>query len=423
MRTFINKVKAKKDIILKLLALLGIVAAISLITLIVLFATDVLNYDDGFVFNEHIFDSFRYEWYGFIVFIIIQTALSMLLCVIPGVAAAFVMFSTVIYPDPIKAFLLSYSCVIMSSTTLYIIGRLGGYRICEKILGKEDCEKSLDLLRTRGTVYFPLMMLFPIFPDDALVMIAGTTKMKLSWFIPSILLCRGVGAATIIFGMSLVPFDTFTSVYDWLVLITICFFWIQNLFKMVNKVDRYFEQQRHIKRKTRDITITRKSFIQICVNSFAIVVGTIIPFIYFGKSVTTYSWLMLATVSFYWLREVFMIGANLIIFLTERNADQPTVVFTTPIAIQDSSVNTCHSIATIIICVGIAVIHFNHFSSIKDKIILITVAFFWLLETFKLANKIDHYFAKRKLKNMEKLHGATEQTLEESIDFEWTGIQ
>ena len=194
----------KKDIILKLFALLAIVAAISLITLIVLFATDVLNYDDGFVFNEHIFDSFRGKWYAFIVFIVIQTALSMLLCVIPGVAAAFVMFSTVIYPNPVMAFFLSYSCVIVSSTILYIIGRVGGYRICEKILGKEDCEKSLELLRTRGTVYFPIMMLFPIFPDDALVMIAGTTRMKLSWFIPSIIVCRGIGIATIIFGLDII---------------------------------------------------------------------------------------------------------------------------------------------------------------------------------------------------------------------------
>lgn len=422
MRTIINKVKAKKDVILKMLALLVLLAAISLITLIVLFATDVLYYDDGFVFNEHIFDAFRGKWYAFIVFIVIQTALSMLLCVIPGVAAAFVMFSTVIYPNPVMAFLLSYSCVIVSSTILYIIGRVGGYKICEKILGKEDCEKSLELLRTRGTVYFPLMMLFPIFPDDALVMIAGTTKMKLSWFIPSIVFCRGVGAATIIFGMALVPFDSFTTVYDWLVLITICFFWIQQLFKLVNKVDRYFESQRNNKRKSKEITITKENFGKICVNSFAIVVSTVIPFIYYGNDITAYTWLLLATISFYWLREIFMIGANLIIFLTERNVSQPTVVFTTPIAIKDSSVNTCHSIATFIICTGIALIHFNHFDSIKDMIILVTVSFFWLLETFKLANKIDHYFAKRKLANLSKLKGATEQTLEEAMDFEWTGI-
>ena len=89
MKAFLNKVKENKDIILKLLALLLIVAVISGITLAVLFATDVLHYDDGFVFNSHIFDAFKGKWYGFIVFILIQTVLSMLLCVIPGVAAAF----------------------------------------------------------------------------------------------------------------------------------------------------------------------------------------------------------------------------------------------------------------------------------------------------------------------------------------------
>ena len=252
MKTFINKVKENKATILKLLSLLLIVGLVSLITLGVLFLTGVLNYDDGFVFNEHILDGFKGKWYGFIVFILVQTMLSMLLCVIPGVAAGFVMFSTVLYSNPWMAFLLSYSCVIISSTVLYIIGRVGGYKLCEKLLGKEDCEKSLELLRTRGTVNFPLMMLFPIFPDDALVMIAGVTKMKLSWFIPSILICRGIGAATIIFGMSIVPFDTFTSAFDWLILITVCFFWIKEIFKLANKLDHHFAKKQAAQNESKE---------------------------------------------------------------------------------------------------------------------------------------------------------------------------
>ena len=249
MKTILKKVKDNRTTILKLLSLLLILAVISLITMLILFATDVLYYNEGFVFNEHIFDTFRDKWYAFIIFIIVQTVLSMLLCAIPGVAMAFVMLSTVIYPNPVMAFLLSYSCVIVASTLLYIIGRLGGYKICEKLLGKDDCEKSLNLLRTRGTVYFPLMMMFPIFPDDALVMIAGVTKMKLSWFIPSILVCRGIGAATIIFGMAVIPFEEFTSPYHYLVLITVCFFWIREIFKIANRVDRYFVKKRRQEQK------------------------------------------------------------------------------------------------------------------------------------------------------------------------------
>ena len=420
MKTFINKIKEKKDIILKLLALLGIIAVISLVTLAILFATNVLNYDDGFVFNEHIFDAFRGKWYGFIVFILIQTVLSMLLCVIPGVAAAFVMFSTVLYPKPIMAFLLSYSCVIISSATLYIIGRLGGYKICEKILGKEDCEKSLELLRTRGTVYFPLMMMFPIFPDDALVMIAGTTKMKLSWFIPSILLCRGIGAATIIFGMSIVPFDQFTSIYDWLVLITVGFFWIQQLFKLANKVDRYFEKRKSNEGKSEPIAFSKETYLKTAVISISLAVSFLITFLRFGSDITIYNCLMFTTICFYWLKEIFTVVANLVIYVINKKDGKSGVLGDT-IVPKDSSVNTCHSIATVIICAGIAVIHLGRFPNILDLITLVTVAFFWLKETFKLANKIDHYFAKKKITSSDKLCGATEQTLEES--FEWSGIE
>ena len=252
MKTFLNKVKDNKTKILKLLSLLLVVALISLITLGVLMLTGVLYYEDGFQFNGHIFDAFKGKWYGFIVFILVQSLLSILLCVIPGIAAGFVMFSTVLYPNPWQAFLLSYSCVVVGSAILYFIGQWGGYKICEKMLGKDDCEKSLELLRTRGTTYFPLMMLFPIFPDDALVMIAGTTKMRLGWFIPSILLCRGIGAATIVFGMELIPFESFRGPYDWVILITVCFFWIQQLFKLANKLDRHFVKVRKIEAEGTD---------------------------------------------------------------------------------------------------------------------------------------------------------------------------
>ena len=217
----------------------------STVTMLVLFATGLLEYGpDGFHFDAHMFDAFKGKWYSLPIFILIQTVLTMLLCAIPGVAMAFVMLSTVIYSGNIwMSFLLSYSCVLISSTVLYITGRVGGYKICEKMLGKEDCEKSLELLRTRGTVYFPIMMLFPLFPDDALVMIAGTTRMKLRWFIPSIIVCRGIGIATIIFGLDIIPFSSF-ALYDWIVFITVAFFWIKQMFVIAAKIDKYFEKRR-----------------------------------------------------------------------------------------------------------------------------------------------------------------------------------
>jgi uncharacterized membrane protein YdjX (TVP38/TMEM64 family) len=127
---------------------------------------------------------------------------------------------------------------------MYITGRFGGYKLCEKILGKEDCDKSLDLLTTKSTVFFPLMMIFPVFPDDALVMMAGTIKMKMKWFIPSILIGRGIGILTIVFGFSFIPFEEFTTFYDWIVFITVCIVWIFIIFHFANKLSKKLESKR-----------------------------------------------------------------------------------------------------------------------------------------------------------------------------------
>ena len=86
--------------------------------------------------------------------------------------------------------------------------------------------------------------MFPIFPDDALVMMAGTLKMSLKWFIPSIVVGRGIGIATIIFGLSIVPFDKFTSVWHWIFFILACAVFIALVFYAAIKFNRYMDSKR-----------------------------------------------------------------------------------------------------------------------------------------------------------------------------------
>ena len=220
------------------------VAAISAISLLLLVAFDIIYIDDGMKFNTELFHSFRSSWYGWIIFIVLQTVLSMLLCVIPGAAMAFIFLSQTIYPVAWQAFLLSFSSVMISSTVMYIAGRFGGYKICTKLLGEEDCEKSLGLLRDKGTVFFPLMMMFPIFPDDALVMVAGTLKMSLKWFVPSIIVGRGVGIATVVFGFAIVPFEKFTSVWHWIGFVLLCLVFLFAVFFFANKFNKMLEKRK-----------------------------------------------------------------------------------------------------------------------------------------------------------------------------------
>lgn len=239
MKKFVEK---RKKLIIDALMVLGVLIVFSLMSILVLSSFGVVSFDGGIKFNESLFNSFKNSWYGFIIFILFQTVLTIFLCVVPGASMAFIILSTNIYELSWQAFIISFTSVLISSTVMYMIGKFGGYKLCVKLLGKEDCEKSIAMLRSKSTVYFPLMMMFPIFPDDALVMMAGTLKMKMKFFIPSIIIGRGIGIATIVFGFSIIPFETFTTLYDWLVFVTVCAIWIYIIFKLAHKLNEKIEK-------------------------------------------------------------------------------------------------------------------------------------------------------------------------------------
>jgi uncharacterized membrane protein YdjX (TVP38/TMEM64 family) len=74
-------------------------------------------------------------------------------------------------------------------------------------------------------------------------MVAGTLKMSLKWFIPSIVIGRGIGVVTIIFGLSIVPFDKFTTVWHWVIFILLCALFIVGIFFCANKFNKYMEKK------------------------------------------------------------------------------------------------------------------------------------------------------------------------------------
>ncbi len=217
--------------------------ALSAVALLVLSAFNIVYYEDGLQINMELFAKFQNSWYGWIIIIAVQVVITTLLCFIPGASMAFIILLTAIYSNQLTAFLLAFFGVMLSSLLMYLTGRFGGYTVCTKLLGKEDCEKASRLLNNRGVVFFPVMMLFPLFPDDALVMVAGTLKMSLKWFIPSIVVCRSIGIATIVFGLGNIPFDKFTTVWHW---IGFVLFWaviIIGVFWIANKLSLYLEKR------------------------------------------------------------------------------------------------------------------------------------------------------------------------------------
>lgn len=241
--TLIKIQKKHVQLLLKGLLLIGIMVGISLLSLLILSAFGIVSYNDGLQLNMHLFDSFINAWYGWIIIIFMQILLTSLLSVIPGISMAFILLLTSIYEKAWQAFLIAFLGVMITSFFLYILGRFGGYAICKKLLGEEDCEKALNLLN-KGAFFFPIMMMFPVFPDDALVMVAGTMKMKLAWFVPSIVLGRGIGIVTIVFGLSLVPFDKFTSIWHWVLFIAICAVLIALVFFLAYRLNKYLTNKK-----------------------------------------------------------------------------------------------------------------------------------------------------------------------------------
>ena len=67
----------------------------------------------------------------------------------------------------------------------------------------------------------------------------------MKYFVPSIVLGRGIGILTIVFGFSLIPFEDFTTLYDWIVFITVCIVWIFIIFHFANKLSKKIEAKKN----------------------------------------------------------------------------------------------------------------------------------------------------------------------------------
>lgn len=245
-----NNTKTKKDMsafykkLLRIMLMLGIFLLISLFSAVLLYLFGVIYYDEGIQINRELFAYFSTTWYGCIVIVLAQVVITSLLSFVPGASMAFIMLLQTLYEKPIVAFIVAFSGVMLSSLMMYLIGRFGGYNLGKRIIGEEDCERASELLNNKGLIYFPMMMMFPVFPDDALVMVAGTLKMSLKWFVPSIVFGRGIGVATIVFGLSIVPFDKFTAWWHWVLFILACAIGIFLVFFAANRFNKYMEKKR-----------------------------------------------------------------------------------------------------------------------------------------------------------------------------------
>ena len=187
--------------------------------------------------------------WGWLVFIILQTVLTILLCFVPTFSADFVMLGNLLFNDGTqwgmwKTSLICLASIMLSSTCMFLIGRYGGDKLVIKLVGKEDLEKAQKLISTKADVYLPLMYMFPIFPDDALACCAGMTKMKLWYHTLIATIFRGIGVVTICFlGSDFFHYETFT-LSEWFEFLSACAFWLVACFYFAYKLDAKIENRK-----------------------------------------------------------------------------------------------------------------------------------------------------------------------------------
>jgi uncharacterized membrane protein YdjX (TVP38/TMEM64 family) len=73
---------------------------------------------------------------------------------------------------------ISVVSVFLSSSLMFLIGNYGGEVLAIKMVGEKSLRKAQDLIDIKSKTLLPMMFMFPIFPDDALCLVAGMTKMR-----------------------------------------------------------------------------------------------------------------------------------------------------------------------------------------------------------------------------------------------------
>ena len=91
------------------------------------------------------------------------------------------------------AMILGVLAVIAGSVIVFLAARARGRNAVQRFLDKGVMEKYLPIIEEKQDMFLFLTMLFPFFPDDALCMLAGLTKISLGRFVAIMALGRPWG--------------------------------------------------------------------------------------------------------------------------------------------------------------------------------------------------------------------------------------
>jgi uncharacterized membrane protein YdjX (TVP38/TMEM64 family) len=91
------------------------------------------------------------------------------------------------------AFFISTGAIFLGSLCAFLLGKLFGRPLVERIAGKAVVDKYMMSVSSRQRIVLIMMFLMPFFPDDVLCLIAGLSAMSVPTFALIVILTRPWG--------------------------------------------------------------------------------------------------------------------------------------------------------------------------------------------------------------------------------------
>lgn len=176
--------------------------------------------------------------FSFVVFVIFQILQTTIL----QIPAIFVTIAGTLVFGRWVTFVLSFIAVMIGSIIMFWVGRKAGRKFLNWFTGREEADKWIERM-SHGKYLFFLMMIFPLFPDDILCVIAGLTNMSFGYFLVTNLIARSLGiACTVFFGSgAVIPFTGWgLIVWGIIILVVATLFYLS--VKYQNKIDEIVKQ-------------------------------------------------------------------------------------------------------------------------------------------------------------------------------------
>lgn len=190
-------------------------------------------------------------WFSYIAYVVIQVIITTIFCFVPATTFTFTLLSVRLFGTIVGLILSIIGCFV-SSLAMFLVGRFGGVKLVDWLIGKESREKVQDKVSDRATVLVPVMLACPFFPDDAVVMCCGLTKMKFWYFAPMCLITRSIGiTATALLGndatLNYIKGALGDNVVLWVMLVNLIAFDIWAIWKFSGVVEKWIQRRRNKK--------------------------------------------------------------------------------------------------------------------------------------------------------------------------------